>query len=505
MWPKFHKEDFKIIFHYLGVLVLGTGAAMLVPLLTAVFMGEWKPFADFVFGIAICLIIGSIFANFEPSPERLNSRQALMVTGLSYGVIAFVASIPLSLSGHFDTYLDALFDAMSGLTTTGLSLVQDLDHLSYSHNMWRFVTHIIGGQGVVVIALSLGMFGKSSLSTLMRAETRTDQIAPNVMRTTRSIMIIAFLITILAAFFFIISNLLIGIEPVRAFFDGLWMALTTYNTGGFASHMTNVVYYHSYLIELIAMVFMVLGVVSFALYAYVWRGNRGELFRNMETRLLVGWLTLVSIIFTVSLAGGTLYTTILETLRMSVFTVISAATSCGLQLISPNQMCIAIPSGALVLIILTMAIGTCSGSTAGGIKLFRIGIIFKSIKQSIKQQLSPTSAKVSTTYYHMGKQILTEETVKNTLVVFNLFMLTFIVLILAFIAAGFTAQDGVFAAISLIANGGMDIGVFTPELPGIIKIIGIIAMWAGRLEILTLLTCFAGLIVSIPRRRRQRD
>ena len=172
MWQRFTWYDVRVIGHYLGVLVSFFSIALAVPLVVAVVCQEWEPASRYLLGAGVALILGSALRFMRIQPGRLTHQQALTVTGLSWIVLAFVAAVPLALSGHYGSYLDALFEATSGLTTTGASLVIDLEHLSYADNMWRFTMHLIGGLGFIVIALSLGIFGKST-SGLYSSEGRS--------------------------------------------------------------------------------------------------------------------------------------------------------------------------------------------------------------------------------------------------------------------------------------------------------------------------------------------
>ena len=155
MWLRFTLFDVRVVAHYLGVLVSFFTIALAVPLVVAIAMQEWEPASRYLLAVGISLIVGSGLRLLCVQPGKLTHQQALAVTGLSWIVLAFVASVPLALSGHYGSYLDSLMEAVSGLTTTGVTLVIDLEHLSTADNMWRFVMHLIGGLGLIVVALSL--------------------------------------------------------------------------------------------------------------------------------------------------------------------------------------------------------------------------------------------------------------------------------------------------------------------------------------------------------------
>ena len=169
MWQRFTFYDVRVVAHYLGVLTTFFSLVLVVPFLTALVFQEWEPATRYALTIGIALIVGTGLRLARVEPGKLNYHQALAVVGFAWLFLALIAAIPLALSGHFGSYLDALFDGVSGLTTTGATIVTDLEHLSNADNMWRFSMHAIGGLGLIVIALSLGLFGAST-SGLYSAE-----------------------------------------------------------------------------------------------------------------------------------------------------------------------------------------------------------------------------------------------------------------------------------------------------------------------------------------------
>ena len=213
MWQRFTWYDVRVIGHYLGVLISFFSIALTIPLIVAVVCQEWEPACRYLLGFGISLILGSALRFLRIQPGRLTHQQALAVTGMSWIVLAFVAAIPLALSGHYGSYLDALFEATSGLTTTGASLVIDLEHLSYADNMWRFTMHLIGGLGLIVIALSLGIFGKST-SGLYSSEGRSEHVLPNIVNTVRLISQIALAVIGVATAVLFLLCILGGFEPL---------------------------------------------------------------------------------------------------------------------------------------------------------------------------------------------------------------------------------------------------------------------------------------------------
>lgn len=217
MWQRFTPYDLRVIGHYLGTLLLFFAALMALPLATALVFQEWEPAARYLAAIGITMVAGCSLRFLRIEPGRLDRRQALAVTGFAWVVLALFASFPLYFSGHYMTYLDAVFDGVSGLTTTGASLIVDLDHLSYADNMFRFAMHALGGLGLIVVALSFGLFGRGGGASLFSSEGRSEHVVPNVVQTTQFIARITLVIVSVATVIITALCLFMGMEPTRAF------------------------------------------------------------------------------------------------------------------------------------------------------------------------------------------------------------------------------------------------------------------------------------------------
>lgn len=506
MWQRFTLYDIRVIGHYLGTLILFSAAAMAVPLVTAVLCGEWEPAARYLLAIGITFIVGSLLRFLRIESGRLNRQQALAVTGLAWIVLAFIAAIPLFFSGHYAVYLDALFDAVSGLTTTGASVVLDLDHLSYADNMFRFMLHLLGGLGLIVVALSFGLFGKRVGASLYASEGRSEHVVPNVVQTTRFISKIALGIILVATAIVTVLCLFAGIEPVRATMQSLWLSISAFTTGGFAPMSQSVMYYHSFPIELVLMVLMILGSINFVIHSEVWNGRIEMFFRDIEIRTMVIWLGVMTCVFAASLSASLAFSDLPAMLRRGLFMVISAFSTTGFQNITTNQLTTVFSSGAFLAIALIMAVGGASGSTSGGVKFSRVGIIFKSIVATVKEALAPDSARVAVAYSHVGRRMLSPGIVKEAMTVFILYVITYTVGALVGIAHGYGATQAIFESVTMASNGGVTTGLVTTGMPVSLELFYIFQMWAGRLEFVTLLALLVEIVVSFnPKRRTLRS
>ena len=502
MWQRFTLYDLRVIGHYLGTLILFSALTMVVPLLTALVFQEWEPAARYLFAAGLALTAGALLRFLRIEPGRLSRRQALAVTGTAWIILALFASVPLYFSGHYATYLDALFDGVSGLTTTGATVIQDLNHLSNADNMLRFMMHLLGGLGLIVVALSIGLFGKRAGASLYTSEGRSEHVVPNVVQTTQFIAGITVEIVAVATVVIGSMCLVAGMEPSRAFLQALWLSISGFVTGGFAPMSQSIMYYHSAVIEFVLMILMLLGSISFVLYAEVWKGRVGMFFRDIETRTMLLWIGVMTVVMTAALSAGPLFSDLPALLRRGLFMVVSAFTTTGFQVVTSNQLTTAFTSGAFLTLALIMAVGGSAGSTSGGIKFSRVGIIFKSMVATIKEALAPDSARVVVAYNHIGRRVLTPEIVKEAMTVFILFVVTYVIGALVGIAHGYEATQAIFESVAMTSNGGITTGLATSGMPMSLELFYIFQMWAGRLEFVTLLALVVEVAVSfIPRRK----
>ncbi len=505
MWQRFTFYDLRVIGHYLGVLILFSAILMLVPLATALIFQEWEPASRYLLSIGISIVVGAGLRFCRVQPGKLNQRQAFAVVGFAWVVLGVFCSIPLFLSGHYVSYLDALFDGVSGLTTTGASVIVDLDHLSYADNMFRFMMHLLGGLGLIVVALSLGIFGKGIGSSLYTSEARNEHVVPNVIQTTRFIAKVTAIIIVTCTVLLMILLLIDGFEPARAFLHAFWVSISAFVTGGFTPMQQSISYYHSMPIEFLLVIVMIMGSISFMIYSEVWKGRAQAFFKDIETRTMIIWITVMTIVFTASLSASTLFFDLPTLLRRGLFMVVSAFTTTGFSVITQNQLTAVLTSGAFITIALVMAVGGSAGSTSGGIKFYRIGMIGKSILATIKEAVSPDSARVVVSYTHAGRRILTPSIVREAMTVFILYVITYAIGTVVGIAHGYDATQAIFESVAMTSNGGIITGLATLGMPPTLEIFYIFQMWAGRLEFIALLALAAEILFSlIPRTRMKK-
>ncbi|MHB1322924.1 MAG: TrkH family potassium uptake protein [Coriobacteriia bacterium] len=504
MWVGLKKRDVRIIAHYVGLLVVAVGLAMTVPLATALFSAEWDPALDYLAGISVAGGAGLVLASAAPRESVLSRQNALIVTALAWVAASIVGAVPLYLSGQYGSYLDALFDAVSGFTTSGLTLVRDLDHLAHAHNMWRHLTHLIGGQGIVVAALTLafGMRGGGAVS-LYLAEGRDERILPNVVHTARFIWFVTAVYVALGTIALTVHNLLLGMEAGRSFLHAFWATIACYDTGGFGPQSQNALYYHSPWFEAITVMLMIGGTLNFNLHADIWRGDRRELFKNIEARTLAVHFALLSAAVGLGLGATQYFSGEWAVIRKGVYHIFSAHSGTGHQSLYPSQWTRDYGDLALVAVILAMALGGMASSTAGGIKAIRTALIGKGIVQRVKMAIAPQSAVVAAKYHHLTEVRMRPDTLSLALLIFALYVITYVTGAMAGLMYGYPAREALFESISATANVGLSAGITAPSMPTGLKWVYMIQMWIGRLEFIAVLGLVASVVASVRGRKRR--
>ncbi|MEZ4812419.1 MAG: potassium transporter TrkG [Caldisericia bacterium] len=258
------------MFHYVGRIILGIGFIMVVPLITSVLSREFSAAVDFVIGSSVCFIFGLLAIKFfktEKSPELFH---AMLITAITWLIACLFGAIPHYLSGHFGSYLDAYFDVMSGFTTTGLSIIKDLDHVSNGLNMWRHILTFVGGQGIVVLALTFLIKASGGAFKIMAGEGKDEALVPSVKHTSHIIWNISLWMLVAGTLILSVIAWIDGFSFSRGLLHGMWMFMSAWSTGGFAPMSQNAIFYHSFAFEIGNQIFMILGSFNFILHYKVW-------------------------------------------------------------------------------------------------------------------------------------------------------------------------------------------------------------------------------------------
>lgn len=491
-------DDHKVVGKYTGKIIVGVGLLMVVPLAVSLLFAEWDTALDFVIGMSVCISFGLGLQLACRTDSDMKWNHGLVVASVSWIVATALGAIPHWLSGHMGSFVDAMFDLMSGYTTTGLFLMQDLDHVAYGLNTWRHLLTYAGGQGIVVVALTFLVRGTAGAFKLYVGEAKDEQLLPNVVQTARAIWTVSLWWLALGSLAFTALHLALGMTPVRALLHGVWVFMGAWSTGGFAPQSFNTVYYHSLPYELVTVIVFVAGSLNFALHWALWRGDWRELRRNLETVSFAVTATALIMATTMWLARSGVYTDAMMLFRKSFYVLLSGHTTTGFATVYSRAFVTQWGAAGLLFITVAMAIGASASSTAGGIKGLRIGILTKSYLQDIKRAISPESAFVRVKFHHIRDHLLEDRVVRAAMTVTIMYLTLYGLLTLLGVVYGYPLSEAAFEGVSVGANTGLSCGVTAPSMPEAMKWLYIVGMWLGRLEFMSVFA-LAGHLYSMVR------
>ena len=480
--------ELKTIGYYLGKIIIGLGFTLLFPIIGAIVFREINPALDFSISFLICLILGELLTLLCATEKDLNWSQSMVVVALAWLVAAILGAIPFYLSGNWKSYLDCVFDAMSGFATTGLALVQNLDHLSRSVNLWRHLIMFIGGQGIVVIALSFLVRGSAGAFRMYVGEARDEKVLPNVIETSRFIWLVSIVYLLLGTLTLGVVGRIEGMSWVNAFFHGVCVFMAAFDTGGFAPQSQNILYYHSLSYEIVTIVIMILGAVNFKLHYTLWLRSKKEIVKNIETRTFFMTIMFTFFLLAIGLTKLNVYPNALGLFRKGFYQLISGHTGTGYQTIYARQFIHEWGDLALIALIMAMALGGGICSTTGGIKMLRIGVVFKALYNDVKRIMLPEATVFIEKYHHIKDAILEERQVRSAVLIFLCYVGLYVLGGLIGMFFGYPALASLFESTSAAANVGLSCGITQPTMPDFLKVTYILQMWVGRLEFMSVFT-----------------
>lgn len=470
----------KSISRTVGLILLITGIFQLFPLLIAVIDYEPRNILAYIESLCLILLVGSALLLFSRGGNRMFSAQeGFAATGLSWIFMSAFGALPFFLSGQIPSYVDAFFEMVSGFTTTGASILTDVEALSRCNLFWRSFSHWLGGMGVLVFLLAVVPGARKNGGTgiyLMRAESpgpSVDKLTPHLRQTAMILYGIYILLTALC-----IVCLLFGGMPV---FDSFCIAFGTAGTGGFAIKNSSMGGY-SYFLQTVVTVFMFLFGVNFSLYYMLLLRKFKAVFKNEELRLYFGIAAGSIVLIAINISR--MYNTVYESVHHAAFQVVSIMTTTGYGTVDFEQW----PAFSKAILLSLMFIGASAGSTGGGLKVSRVLLLMKSIRRTIRKALHPR--RVQPVY--MDGRAVSEEVCDNV----NAYLAIYcVILVLSFAIIsvdGFSIGTNFSAVASCFNNIGPGF-----ELVGatqnfsiysdLSKIILSLDMLLGRLEIFPLL------------------
>tara|TARA_Y100000992_G_scaffold256605_1_gene190161 strand:+ start:17 stop:1465 length:1449 start_codon:yes stop_codon:yes gene_type:complete len=473
--------NFKPIALVGGMVVCSVGFLLFIPLITELIYktGNWQSYAV---PILLYLIVGGSLVMINININlRISIKEAFVVTVLSWLLLSVLCAIPFIYSSTNLSVIDALFESMSGITTTGATVLNNIDNLPKGILIWRAILQWLGGIGIVVIALFILPFLRIGGMQLFHLEGNDpyDKFLPKI----------SSVISKIVAFYVILTFLLFGLYYVNnmSFFDAIAHSFTTISTGGFSTHDISFAYFDNNIILLIAIFFMIIGSLPFLVIAQTTIKNFSTIFRDNQVRVFI-MILIFSVITIYFFANSFIDGSFFHKSISIAFNTISIISGTGFVSENFEEW----GNYASVLFLLLMFIGGCAGSTTGGLKVFRFQILFKYLNLHFKKMLQPHA--VFATHFN-GKKV-TDATYESVMIFFFLYVLTFATSALLLSFSGLDFLTCVSASASAISNVGPGLGeIIGPNgnyslLSDYSKIILIATMFLGRLEMLTILVLF---------------
>ncbi len=477
--------NYKVISSLLGRILL-LGAAMLtIPTVMAAFDGG-NALPAFLITEACLLVLGGLLSLVKAPSGTFYSREGYVIVVLSWILMSVFGCLPFLISGAIPDFCSAFFETVSGFTTTGSTVLTDIEALPKSLLFWRAFTHWIGGMGILVFMLALIPRGNARMMHIMKAEVPGPKVDKLVARTRVTAQILYGIyigMTVLEAVILLCGGC--------SLFDSVTLAFSTAGTGGFSSYNASIAHFDSLYVEIILTVFMFLFSVNFNLFYLILLGQVRRAFKSEELRVFTAIVLLAMSVIAVDLvmAAAPLYETFGEALRYSSFQAVSVISTAGFI----TADFIKWPALSQTILLLLMFIGACAGSTGGGIKVSRILLLVKSATREIRRLLNPKTV----TVVKLDKKPVEEEVVAGSHGFLLLYMLCLFVSTLLISLDGFDFTTNFTSVVTCLNNVGPSLGNVVGAtgnfsvFGSFSKLVLSFCMLAGRLNIYPLLILFA--------------
>lgn len=468
------------IISFIGKIMLIEAALMVPSLLVALYYGDGDAPA-FLYTIIPVVALGILFSRVKESDKRMSSRDGYFIVAAAWIVISLIGAVPLYLAGGFPSYFNALFEIVSGFTTTGASVLAKPEELGHGILFWRSFTHWIGGMGVLVFVLMIMPNENDNSMHLVRAEVPGPTAGKLVPRMRTTSMILYGIYAVITAILFIL--LLIGKMPV---FDSFCIAFGTAGTGGFAISSAGIAGYNSAYIEIVLGIFMLLCGINFNLYHLLLLGKAKEAFKSEEARVYLGIVAVSTFAIAVNIYSQV--TSVGRSLKDAFFQVSSIITTTGFSTVDYNHW----PEFSKHIIVILMIIGACAGSTGGGMKVSRVIIMVKSLFAEIKQIISPRAVVT----VRLDHKPVNKQTLNSTRIYIAAYLLLICIFTLILSLDGKDLTTNITAVLACFNNIGPGLGMVGPAENFSVysdwaQVLLSIAMLTGRLEIFPMFLLFA--------------
>lgn len=474
---KLKQNELRTIGHFTGYICVIIGLFMFVPIISALIFNDSPHYLhSFITSSIISIVAGLIlFSVFKRKDITQLSLKGSLIFVLSiWGITALICGLPYYISGDLGA-IDAYFEGMSGITTTGFSMLAGTRY-PYSIAIWEALTQWFGGLGIIVLLLVV-IPSSSSLKRLYFSEGKTEQMTPNLKHTTMIYIKLYLILTTIG----ICLYLLAGLEP----FDALCYCFCGIATGGFSIYPNSVMYFNSPLIEAVTIIVMLMGSTNFIILYRIVKRDFNNVHKDAEIKAMATIIIFATLFISLSLyVNGNYNYDVITIFRHALFQVVSVLSSTGFTSTSINfwsPFCYHI-------LILLMFIGGSVCSTSGGIKIYNVVILLKSIWWEVEEMLLPKNAIIVKKVYHDNKyRDISNSVIKSTLIYVVSYIFIFIISALIILIFCNDFQASYTLAAASLGNTGIDPGYLSIHSPIIVKLVMIIDFWVGRIGIWPLL------------------
>ena len=480
-------EHIAMIAHDMGLIFEFLGIASLVPFVVLAIFQEWDLLLPLATAPLIFLVLGLAISHIPHEDLEPSFSVTLSAVALSWLAIAFIGALPFVFGLHM-SYTDAVFEAMSGWTGTGFTMLSSVDTTPNTLLFWRSFMQWIGGIGIIAFGISLRRKTRVSLFRLYRAEGREEELVSASASSSRRMWMIYLVLT----FAFTGLIMLVGIP----LWDALNLVMVAIATGGFTIHTAGVSYYNNPYLEALLIPVMLAGAIPFKVFFLLYYGKIRDMFHDRAVRALLLIALVGSILTSLDLfIFGNI--TITSAFRQGVFTAVSGLCTCGLQNTSPHYW-VTIP---LAIVTLMMFIGGAMGSAAGGVKINRVMLVYEGVKWWFRRFFASSRVLVPLRFggKTMSKKV-SDLAISNNLLVIVIYVLTIFVAVLVTLhlyITSFRLEEVVFEMVSALSNVGLTTGFISAASPVSIKWIFIFLMWLGRLEIVPFIIILMGVAKTL--------
>ena len=471
----------KTVFFIIGTLLIILGLFMLVPYWVQVSYREDSH--SFLSSSFITILIGTLFVLANLQEEyQLNLKQTFLFSTFAWIAVATFGALPFILSDINFSLSDAFFESMSGITTTGSTVVTNLDTSPKSILLWRAIMQWLGGVGIIVMAITVLPLLKVGGMQLFKIESsdKPEKILPKTSQVAFIIISTYLILTFSCAFFYKILGM--------SLFDSIAHAMTTIATGGFSTHNDSIGYFNNPSIELVATLFIILGSIPFIVYLKFIKGNRKIFFQDIQIKGLIYLLLLSTLIMFIYLFFNNDNILVIEKIRIASFNVVSILSGTG-YVTNDFSLWGKFP---LIFFLFLMFIGGCAGSTACGIKIFRFQLLFLFLNNQIKKLISPNSVFI----LKYNNQKITNNYMNSVIIFVFAYLFIFILTAMLLSVTGLDFLSAISGAATSISNVGPGLGEMIgpngnfKSIPEISKWILSFGMLLGRLELFAVLILF---------------